>query len=189
MKKDNIVKNALILFMITLVAGLLLGLTSEITAEARLEQADKRISTALEAVFNKGESSPIALEADYDGYIAAAYSFTESNQIVGYAFQLETTEGYGDLISMMIGMSTEGKITGIDIISHTETPGLGAKADEDGFKGHFVDKKITTLTLVKGNSDDQNIDAIGGATITSNAVVVAVNDAIDYYNTYIKEAN
>lgn len=192
MKKDNIIKDAMILFAITLIAGLLLGLTSEITADARALQAENRITNALEAVFEGGVPTNLDLDADYEGYVTALYQFTASegsSDIIGYAFQLETTEGYGDILKMMIGMSTEGTITGFDVISHTETPGLGAKSDEDEFKNQFIDKTFSTLIRVKGNSDGQNIDAIGGATITSDAVVNAVNGAVDYYDTYVKGAN
>ncbi len=87
----------------------------------------------------------------------------------------------------MVGIYDDGTLSGIDIISHTETPGLGNKADESPFKEQFIQKEAVLLTLTKGDKSGQNIDAISGATITSSAVVNAVNEAIDYYNSYLQE--
>jgi len=194
MKKDSIVINALILFAITLVAGGLLGLTFNATAQARADQTQLKTDVALNTVLTDSKF----VEEDIIGqpdYITNVYrGSTEANgagDFTGYAFQLVTTEGYGDSITLMVGFKADGTISGMDIVSHSETPGLGAKADEDGFKGQFSGKAISTLNLVKGDgSQPQDIDAIGGATITSRAVTKAINVAIDYYNNNLgKEAN
>lgn len=194
MKTSLIIKNALILFAITLVAGGLLGLTYNATADARENQAKLKTEVALNAVLSDSKFA----EEDIAGspaYITNLYAGNTaedgSGDLTGYAFKLETTEGYGDLITMMVGLKADGTISGIDIISHTETPGLGAQADEDKFKDQFPGKAIESLTVVKGQgSNPQDIDAIGGATITSEAVTKAVNEAIDYYNSNLgKGAN
>ncbi len=187
MKTSLIIKNALILFAITLIAGGLLGFTFNATADAREYQAKLKTEVALNAVLSDSKfteevvkGSPSFITNIYAGNTAE----DGSGDLTGYAFKLETTEGYGDKIILMVGFSSEGTISGIDIISHTETPGLGAKADEGDFKNQFAGKAIETLTVVKGGgSQPQDIDAIGGATITSSAVTKAVNEAIDYYNT------
>lgn len=194
MKTSLIIKNALILFAITLIAGGLLGLTYNATADARAHQAKLKTDVALNAVLSDSAFTEIDDLSDSD-VIANIYvgntSEDGSGELTGYAFKLETTEGYGDKITLMVGFKADGTISGIDIISHTETPGLGAKADEDGFKSQFPGKAIQTLTVIKGGgSQPQDIDAIGGATITSSAVTKAVNEAIDYYNTnLVKGAN
>ncbi len=182
MKKDSIVKNALILFGITLVAGFLLGLTFNATANARAYQTKLKTDVALNSVLEGAEFGEVDLEGE-PKFITKVYEGTdsESDDVLGYAFQLETTEGYGDVIKLMVAFKSDGTISGIDVVSHTETPGLGAQADEDPFKNQFKGKEITPLAVVKGASEPQDIDAIGGATITSNAVTNAVNEAIDYY--------
>lgn len=194
MKKDSIIKNALILFIITLVAGGLLGFTFNATADARAYQTKLKTDIALNAVLEDSKFIEEELIGDPALVTKVYKGTTEENgagDVTGYAFQLETTEGYGDLITMMVAFKSDGTISGIDIVSHSETPGLGAKADEDGFKSQFPGKAISQLTVVKGEgSEPQDIDAIGGATITSAAVTGAVNEAIEYYNTNIgKGAN
>ena len=77
----------------------------------------------------------------------------------------------------MIGLDMEGTITGIEILSHAETPGLGANATGEAFKSRFVGK-AGELTVDKNSNDGQNIQAITAATITSKAVVSAVNAAL-----------
>lgn len=192
MKKDSIIINALILFAITLIAGLLLGLTYNVTKEPIAYQTKLKTELALNAVLENTKF----LEEDIIGetkFVTKVYKGTSeengNGDLLGYAYQLETTEGYGDVIKLMVGIKADGTISGIDIISHTETPGLGAAADEPKFKDQFMGKLAEMLTLKKGATDSQDIDAMGGATITSRAVTNAVNDAIDYYNTNNKEGN
>jgi electron transport complex protein RnfG len=190
MKKDSIIINALILFAITLISGFLLGLTYNATQEARDYQTKLKTDVALNTVLNNAkfiempiEGEPVFITKVYQGNTAEDGSGDE----LGYAFQLETTEGYGDAINLMVAFNIDGTISGIDIVSHSETPGLGAKADEPLFKDQFIGKAVSTLTVTKGGTNPSDVDAIGGATITSRAVTNAVNEAIDYYNTMIKK--
>jgi len=190
MKKDSIIINALILFGITIIAGFLLGLTYTATEEPRAYQTKLKTEIALNTVLKNSKF----IEEEISGepkFITKIYQGNSeedgSGDVLGYAFQLETLEGYGDVIKIMVGFKTDGTISGIDIVSHSETPGLGAKADESKFKNQFISKEISLLTVKKGATDPQDIDAIGGATITSAAVTNAVNEAIDYYNSNIKK--
>ena len=94
----------------------------------------------------------------------------------GYAVQV-APNGFDGAVTMMVGIS-EGKVTGISVISHTETPGLGAvaaanNAKGEAFRGQFVGQ---SGTLVIGDQ----VDAMSGATITSKAVVAGVNAALEY---------
>ncbi|MBN2221579.1 MAG: RnfABCDGE type electron transport complex subunit G [Vallitaleaceae bacterium] len=192
MKKDSTIKNALILFSITLIAGILLAVTYGATANARAEQELLKTNNGLQAVLPNSSFNEVDVLGEND-YILSVFEGNSkedgSGDLTGYAFLLETTEGYGDAIRIMAAVNAEGLLNGIDIIKHTETPGLGAKADEDGFKVQFVGKATELLEVVKGSSDGQNIDAIGGATITSKAVTKAVNEAIEYYQNNLKEGN
>ncbi len=188
MKENNIIKNALILCGITLVAGLLLGLTYVSTAPAIEIQSQIKLEKALNAVIENANYTEITVQGESQ-FITKIYEATskENEEIKGYAIELGTNEGYGDTIRLMVGIYDDGTLSGIDIISHTETPGLGNKADESPFKEQFIQKEAVLLTLTKGDKSGQNIDAISGATITSSAVVNAVNEAIDYYNSYLQE--
>lgn len=84
----------------------------------------------------------------------------------------------------MVGISKDGKITGVEIGNHSETPGLGSKATEPMFKNQYVDKDVlNSLLVVKGSTNNDNeISAISGATITSNGVTNGVNAAMKIYN-------
>ena len=83
-------------------------------------------------------------------------------------------------MTISIGITAEGEITGIGYLALNETPGLGMKASESEFKDQFAGKNAAQLTLVKGGgaSGDDQINAISGATVTSSAVTNAVNAAL-----------
>jgi Na+-translocating ferredoxin:NAD+ oxidoreductase subunit G len=188
--QDNIIKNALILFAITIIAGTLLGLTYEVTKEPIVVQQKKQKDAALQSVLP--EATFDLLEVDLTDYpmIQGVYEATIDGNVTGYAFELITKEGYGGDMVMVAGIAYDETVSGIDIIKHAETPGLGAKADEDSFKDLFIEKPTVTLEIVKGAAnDEQEISAISGATITSRAVLNAVNSAIDYYTNEIGQVN
>ena len=84
-------------------------------------------------------------------------------------------KGYGGEVAVMVGIGADGNLTGIGIISHSETPGLGARCTEAAFRDQF---KGMPWGAKKGVGD---IDAISGATITSAAVVDAINQATGAY--------
>lgn len=190
---DNIIKNALILFGITIIAGLLLGLTYEVTKEPIKVQQELKKSTALQAVVTDADTfnSMENMAAEDMPGVEGVYEAVSGSDVVGYAFEMTATEGYGGDISMMVGIGTDGTILGIDIVKHAETPGLGAKADEAEFKSEFEGEAAVDLTVVKVTPSDNEgeISSISGATITSQSVTNAVEVAISYYDTYIMEVN
>ena len=105
------------------------------------------------------------------GIVQAVYASGDS-----YAIKV-APGGFNGTITMMVGIS-EGKVTGISIIGHTETPSLGAVAAEDtakgeAFRSQFVDGEGFTV--------GENVDAMSGATITSKAVTAGVNAALEYF--------
>ena len=98
--------------------------------------------------------------------------------------------GYGGDMEMAVGIDADGNVTGVSIISHGETPGLGAKATEADFIDQYSGKNAKeTLTVVKGDAAENEISAISGATITSRGVTEGVNEALQYYTVYLKEGN
>lgn len=184
MTKSNIVKDALVLFVITIIAGMLLGFTYTVTKEPIAEQGIKKRDAALSNVIAEATFEKIE-DAKLEDYVKIKEVFVanKDEEVVGYAFNLSTKEGYGGVIELAVGIDTAGNVTAIDVMKHTETPGLGSKAGEPDFKNQFINKPATTLEVVKGAAVNENeIAAIGGATITSRAVTGAVNAAIDYYN-------
>ena len=80
----------------------------------------------------------------------------------------------------------DGTITGVGIREISDTPGLGLKAKEPAYRDQFVGKNADVLTVTKsGQAGDDEINAISGATITSNATTNAVNAALYYLHTYM----
>ena len=93
-----------------------------------------------------------------------------------------TPKGYAGLITTVVGINNEGRVMDIKILSHSETPGLGAKAVEPAFAGQFKEKLAPQLSVTKTPPEsDSQIQAISGATITSSAVVNGVNTALNYW--------
>lgn len=165
-----ITRLALTLLVITsLVAAVLSGVNA-ITEPVILRLNEEKTQKAIEAVL-PGGGQPLELE-DTTGLIKAAYASD-----TGYAVQVAPS-GFDGEIDMMVGVSKEGKILGISIISHTETAGLGAVAAAktsagEAFRGQFSD---TDAPFAVGG----NIDALTGATITSKAVTAGVNAAVAF---------
>lgn len=187
-KSDNIIKNALILFVVTVIAGVLLGFTYEMTVEPIKVQNELQKTAAFKSIFTEGEFIPLESDLTEDALITSIYKVINNNSVDGYIFQVDTKEGYGGLVKLVIGLKSDGSIKAIDVIKHGETPGLGAKIDEDPFKNQFVDRLSSSLSVVKQTStSDDEIEAISGATISSKAVVVGVNAALEFYDRYKKE--
>ena len=96
-------------------------------------------------------------------------------------------EGYGGDIQFSIGIRNDGTVNGISILSISETAGLGMNADSV-LKPQFADKNVEQFEYTKtGAPGDNQIDAISGATITTNAVVNGVNAGITYFRTQLME--
>lgn len=185
----ELIKNALILFAITLVGTVMLAVAYQVTAEPiRIQQA-KQTADANATVMPDVEFEMLE-DADLTGYekINSIFTAKKDGEIVGYTFKLITDEGYSAGLEAIVGINLEGNITGIDIIKSSETPGLGAKADLPEFKNQFIDKKPIELSVVKGATSNENeVSAISGATITSRAVTNAVNEAINYFNSELSK--
>lgn len=99
-----------------------------------------------------------------------------------------SNDGYNGLVQISAGITAEGTLTGIGFLSISETPGLGMKASEPEFKGQFTGKAAQTLEVTKtAPSADNQIQAISGATYTSNAVTGAANAAIYFVENCIGE--
>lgn len=185
--KENL-RLGLILLLITGIAGFLLGGAFEITKApiAASIEADKQ--TALKEILPTADKFT-KTDVKLNEKISEVNSALKGTEIEGYAIKV-APKGYGGLVEIMVGISKDGKVSGIKILAHTETPGLGANAPEPKFSGQFKDKPTKDkLEVVKiAPTKENQIQAITGATITSKAVTLGVNDAIDFYNSSLKGA-
>ena len=193
---NKIVKNTLILTVITLVAGTLLGLVYEVTkapiATAQENAKQEAYRTVLSdaasfeeyAEFDESEAASALKEGGYesDDITEVAAALDESGETVGYVITVTSHEGYGGDIKISVGILSDGTVKGIEMLTIAETAGLGMKAKEDSFSSQFAGKQEESFEVTKtGATSDNQIDAISGATITSSAVTSAVNAGLAYY--------
>lgn len=174
MKKMNpkdILIPAVALLVICLVATTLLAGTNVITSEKIAINAVETEKMSRMLVLPEGKN--YGEVTTLPGGITYCAGTDDSGNQVGYVFTAGA-KGYGGTVSVMVGLDNEGVITGVEILSHAETPGLGANAVKPDFKNRFLGKS-GTLTVDKVSNDGQNIQAITAATITSKAVTAAVN--------------
>ena len=196
----NIIKDAMILFAITLVAGLLLGVVYDVTKEPIAAQQEKAKTEACRNVFEEAESFEIYEKFDVEmaSVILAESGVTgadidevmcakdASGAVAGYVLTVTDHEGYGGDIQFTMGITNEGVLNGISLLSIAETPGLGMKA-EDVVVPQFVNKQVERFTTTKtGSANDSQIDAISGATITTDAIVNGVNGGLVYFQNVLK---
>lgn len=194
----ELIKNALILCLITLVAGLLLGTVYEVTKTPRAKQEEKAKQKAYQQVFPDAggfeayetdiekmeqhlSESGIPSSAAYINEVVIAKDKEQS--AIGYVVTVTDKEGYGGDIQLAVGIGNDGTVKGISILTISETAGLGMKAKEGYFTNRFKDKKVDRFVYTKSGAAAENeIDALSGATITTNAVTNGVNAAIECFH-------
>ena len=192
MKNKNdiqaMLKEAGILFAITLIAGLLLGFVYELTKEPIRQQEEKADAEHFEELDAYTPSADTAQKlADTGITIGTVYEAQDaSGTQLGYVIQTTTSEGYGGNIVLYVGIRLDGTVNDISILSISETPGLGMKAG-DVLVPQFHNKNVKSFAYTKtGSTSDSEIDAISGATITTKAVTNAVNGSLLAFNDYVQ---
>ena len=186
----SMIKDAAILFVITLISGLLLGVVYEVTKEPIAVQEALRKNKACKEVFQGAVNfEALELSVPETGEKAEATinevsrAVAEDGTVLGYVFDITTHEGYNGDIQFTMGIRMDGTVNGISLLSIAETPGLGMKA-EDVLKPQFADKNVSLFTYTKtGAMSPDQIDAISGATVTTNAMVNGVNAGLEFFKT------
>jgi H+/Na+-translocating ferredoxin:NAD+ oxidoreductase subunit G len=182
--KENF-KLGIILAIITSIAGVLLGLANGFTKDAIAENS--KLNKEDLALIMPLATSVEETDKKLEGNILEILEGKNGSEAVGYLFKVNT-KGFHGPVDLMIAISNEGKTTGLKVISHAETPGLGAKIDEDKFKERFKNIPINKgINIVKTTPTNENeVEGVTGATISSKAVGTAVNEAINYYKVNIQ---
>ena len=198
-KETSIGHDIVVITIITLIAGLLLGLIHSITAGPIAEQEEKTRIETQKAVFQSAasfeaiegiEEDEALIQAIADAGLtktevqAVDTALDESGNPLGYVVTSMNNEGYGGEIKIMTGIDTTGEelsINSIAFLTLAETAGMGMKADLPDFKDQFVDLKpgedMVAYTKT-GKSAPNEIDAISGSTVTTSAVTKATNAAL-----------
>ena len=186
-QKNEFVQLGGILCAITLVVALALGAVNAVTAGPIAEQNAQKIKDSLENVMPGAESEQIDVPEGItvttetknatSVTILSAYKMTKDGADAGYCVEVGPT-GFGGAVDTMVGIDSDGKVTGISVISaSSETPGLGARSTEPEFQAQFAGQVGTEVAVAK---DGGSIDALTGATITSRAVSEGVVAAAQF---------
>ena len=186
-QKNEFVQLGGILCAITLVVALALGAVNAVTAGPIAEQNAQKIKDSLENVMPGAESEQIDVPEGTtvttetknatSVTILSAYKMTKDGADAGYCVEVGPT-GFGGAVDTMVGIDSDGKVTGISVISvSSETPGLGARSTEPEFQAQFAGQVGTEVAVAK---DGGSIDALTGATITSRAVSEGVVAAAQF---------
>lgn len=180
--REDVIKPVGVLLAICIIIPLALSVTNKVTAKkiAELEAANskKNMQSLIDADnFEECENGEITYYAAINGGKTAAYIFTESSK------------GYGGDVSVMTAIKPDGTVAGVAILDVSgETPGLGQNAAKESFFSQYIGLKKGVSVLKNGAKAENNeVDAVTGATITSTAVTRAVNKALDDFEK-VKEA-
>jgi electron transport complex protein RnfG len=176
------------LTLIAACAGLILSLVESATREPIKEQRRIQMLKALSAVLPEYDNSPDTDIVTLDNGVdkkgkpvqVTFYRARESQQLVGTAFKVIAPDGYSGNIEVMVGVKPDEQINAIEILAHAETPGLGSKITEGGFKDIFKGKGLDNADW-RVKKDGGEFDQITGATISPRAVVGAVKKGLKFY--------
>lgn len=192
LKKQDIIditKTGITLFLITAISALVLAVVNSYTSGIIEKNTQQKQAEAMNKVIKDAKEFlevEIKTDATSSFYVPAKSVYeakNENGETTGYAV-LVSENGYGGEISMVVGVDNDLIVTGISIISQSETPSLGAKCTDPDFQNQFIGK-TKDLTVVKNGAKNNQVDAISSATITSKAVTEGVNQAINIVE-YIK---
>ena len=173
------IAHMIVMLMVTaMVSGAGLAAINEVTAPAIEEQILKnKKAPAIAEILEGYDNDPVGERVTVttaDGAEVVVFPASKGGDLFGVAIE-GAGKGYGGDVNVIVGIDVkeEGRLYGIGITGHAETPGLGARCSEAAFRDQFAGKQW----------DGKSLDAISGATITSNAVRDAINQAVDSYAT------
>ena len=198
--KSTIIHDAIALFAISLGCILALSFVYEITKAPILQQAMNKKLEAYQVVYQNAvnlkedteliEQAANVNMASLDSSFATAkidevnQAYDGNDNLIGYIVKV-SNRGYSGKITMVLGYSVEGEVQGLEIIEINDTAGLGDRVTEAEFRNQFVNKTADKFVTSKtGATADNEINAITGATMSTNGVVDGVNAAISFLNEY-----
>ncbi len=183
----DILKPTAILFIICVIVSAALAGTNLLTEKKIEEQAAAKAEESRKLVLPEAESFE---EMPATQTAGAYHKGMAGDKIVGYVFET-SAKGYGGDVKVMTGISAEGGFTGVIILSHGETPGLGANATKEEFRDQYKQAVPDAgIQVVKYQTPAEGqIEAMTGATITSTAVTNAVNQAVDEFHQCVGGGN
>jgi electron transport complex protein RnfG len=186
----KILKDTLVLLVITVVSGFLLGIAYEVTNPVITARKAEEKAASYRTLFTDAdhfedrsdlldEAATVLADAGRSEEITDIMTAMDaSGEVIGYAMSISCSGNQGEIV-VAYAYGVDGTSYGIEILSSSETAGLGALASEPAFKNQFQNKNYESFSVVKsGSNGEDEIDAISGATNTSTAVTGAVNAGI-----------
>ncbi|MCM1137277.1 MAG: RnfABCDGE type electron transport complex subunit G [Muribaculum sp.] len=194
--KSTLVNMVLSLGIITIVAAALLAGVYSLTEKPIKEAALNKQIEAISAVTPEFNNDPVAEAVDItpagESTPVKVFLAKKDGQLVGAAVESYSSQGFSGEIRLIYGFDGEGTITGFEVMSHAETPGLGAKMGE-WFKSPEGNRSVIGLNPASANltvkKDGGDVDAITAATITSRAFLDALTRASAAYNQFKEQNN
>ena len=176
--KSNLINMAVCLTAVCLVCSALLGGMYVLTAEPIAKANAEILKASIGAVLPEGGELSEAMPIEVGGQPSEYYISASGDEVKAYAVK-STTVGFGGPLTLMVGITPDGSVYNTSVLSHTETPGLGAKCTTDErfysqFKGFDPSSRILTV-----KKDGGDVDAITASTITSRAYALAVKNAVE----------
>lgn len=176
-KLSDILKPVIVLTAICLVTSALLAYTNSITKDKIAEQNVLAAQEAQKKVLPEAKEFETVNEGKDTEYVIGK----NEGAIVGYVFTT-TDKSYGGEIEVMVGIKPDGTVNAVEILTISDTPGLGMNAKNATFLDQFIGK-IKDIGVNKNEPGENEIKALTGATITSSAVTRAVNTALAQFET------
>lgn len=173
--KSNLTNMVLVLGLVCLLCSAVLGGAYVITKAPIEAAAAAKTQQAVAQVLPHFETLEYNADCNY-------YTAKDGEAVVGYAIE-SSVVGFGGPLSLMVGVTTDGVVYNTSVLSHSETPGLGAKCSTDA---KFIDQwrgfdpSVKKLSVKKDGGD---VDAITASTITSRAYTLAVENALNVFST------
>lgn len=178
-KNNSIFKIALNLTIACLISGCIIAGTYFITADTAVKASIKMRDETMKTMV-AGSTSIKEIEAKDEWY-----EVYKGSDLLGYIVP-SNTKGYGGTIELLVAVDKDLKVITYKIVTSNETPGLGKNAENEPFTSQFTGKTQKQLTVTKDASDEEDIQAMSGATITSKAVTLGVKNAVSEVEDYLK---
>ena len=178
----SVLRLTLTLFLITAVVAAALAGVNTLTEDRIAAAKEEKLQKALEKVLPDAAQAEEVMLSQPSDVVKALYASPN-----GFAAQVEAS-GFGGSITMMVGVSKDGAVLGVQIISHAETPGLGAVAAANTAAGESFRQQFAGMSgNLTVDKDGGAVDSVTGATITSRAVTEGVNAALECVMQYRQE--
>ncbi|MDF2676428.1 MAG: RnfABCDGE type electron transport complex subunit [Bacillota bacterium] len=199
MKNNMIVKLGAVLCIVSAIAAGILAYTNDATKE-KIAIAEEMASSGPEvaqavipnsATFELLDDTALIdkIKSENPDFIEIRINKDASGNQLGYGIRtFSPTPGYAGKVEIFLGVSLEGKILGMKIVSMKETAGLGTKIGEPKFQTQFLNRDTASeIKVSKSNPKENEILALTGATRSSKSFTSAVNNAMTIYNEYLKK--